>query len=29
MNKDFNQLQQITMPCMNNGEGMTSVVVAK
>ena len=25
MNIDFNQLQEITMPCMNNGEGMMSV----
>lgn len=29
MNMDFNQLQEITMPCMNNGEGMLTIVVAK
>ncbi len=29
MNIDFNQLQEITMPCMNNGEGMLTIVVAK
>ena len=29
MNIDFNQLQEITMPCMNNGDGMLTIVVAK
>lgn len=29
MNIDLNQLQEITMPCMNNGEGMLTIVVAK